>query len=146
MSAVMALALTGCDTTAELTFQDEQLIEAVPQGLVSPECADMPDADAVFRWSVLTSFDARLTPGKRYASLNAVLEPGKNLSAEDITFTNKVSGTGTIVLAGKGYVTFTDSCFDALPMNPVYRGSSFPFPNVEDGEFKTKQGLMLLVK
>ena len=88
MSAVMALALTGCDTTAELTFQDEQLIEAVPQGLVSPECADMPDADAVFRWSVLTSFDARLTPGKRYASLNAVLEPGKNLSAEDITFTD----------------------------------------------------------
>ena len=65
---------------------------------------------------------------------------------EDITFTNKVSGTGTIVLAGKGYVTFTDSCFDALPVNPVYRGSSFPFPNVGDGEFKTKQGLMLIIK
>ena len=67
-------------------------------------------------------------------------------NAEDITFTNKVSGTGTIVLAGKGYVTFTDSCFDALPMNPVYRGSSFPFPNVADGTFKTKQGLLVIIQ
>ena len=67
-------------------------------------------------------------------------------NTEDITFTNKVSGTGTIVLAGKGYVTFTDSCFDALPVNPVYRGSSFPFPNVADGEFKTRQGLLMIFK
>lgn len=89
LSAALALVLTGCDTTAELTFQDEQLIEAVPQGLVSPACmADMPDADAVFRWSVLTSFDARLTPGKRYGSLNTALMPGSNLRAEDITFSD----------------------------------------------------------
>ncbi len=67
-------------------------------------------------------------------------------NAEDITFTNKVSGTGTIVLAGKGSVTFTDSCFDALPVNPLYRGSSFPIPNVEDGDFRTRQGLMLMFK
>ena len=89
LSAALALVLTGCDTTAELTFQDEQLIETVPQGLVSPACmADMPDADAIFRWSVLTSFDARLTPGKRYGALNAALMPGSNLRAEDITFSD----------------------------------------------------------
>lgn len=89
MGAAMALALTGCDTTAELTFQDEQLIEAIPQGLVSPECVSgITDADSVFRWSVLTSFDARLTPGRRYTALNAALEPGKNLTAEDISFSD----------------------------------------------------------
>ncbi|MBQ3343981.1 MAG: hypothetical protein IJG84_18935 [Kiritimatiellae bacterium] len=67
-------------------------------------------------------------------------------NAENITFTNKVSGTGTIVLAGKGSVTFTDSCFDALPVNPLYRGSSFPIPNVEDGDFRTRQGLIMMFK
>ena len=67
-------------------------------------------------------------------------------NAENIMFTNKVSGTGTIVLAGRGSVTFTDACFDALPVNPLYRGSSFPVPNVEDGDFRTRQGLLLMVK
>ena len=89
-----------------------------------------------------------VTKGDSLGTGEVVLDGGvlRFENAEDITFTNKVSGTGTIVLAGKGYVTFTDSCFDALPMNPVYRGSSFPFPNVGDGEFKTKQGLMLIIK
>ncbi|MBQ9816394.1 MAG: VWA domain-containing protein [Proteobacteria bacterium] len=84
------LTLSGCDTVAELTFQDEQLIEAIPQGLISKQCGALdPDStDAIFRFSILTSFDARLTPGKRYAALTSVLRPGKNFNAEDVVFSD----------------------------------------------------------
>ena len=64
---------------------------------------------------------------------------------EDVTFTNAVSGIGTIVLAGKGSVTFTDKAFAALPSATVYRKSVFPFPNVADGTFTEKRGLAVIV-
>jgi len=67
-------------------------------------------------------------------------------NAEDVTFTNSVSGVGSIVIAGKGTVTFTDPAFAALPPMPLIRGSEFPFPNVADGTFRTKKGLVVVVQ
>jgi hypothetical protein len=64
----------------------------------------------------------------------------------DIVFTNKVDGVGTIELAGKGSVTFTDDCFEGLPRRKVLRRSSFPFPNVADGDFKKPQGFAIIYK
>ena len=64
----------------------------------------------------------------------------------DIVFTNKVDGVGTIELAGKGAVTFTDDCFAGLPDRKVLRRSSFPFPNVADGDFKKPQGFAIIYK
>ena len=64
----------------------------------------------------------------------------------DIVFTNKVDGVGTIELAGKGSVTFTDDCFAGLPRRKVLRRSSFPFPNVADGDFKKPQGFAIIYK
>lgn len=82
---LLCASCIGCDTVAELTFQDEQIIEAVPLGLVQPRCSTQKPADAVFRFSVLTSFDHALTPGVRYSALEDVLTPGKNFKAQNIT-------------------------------------------------------------
>ncbi|MBO4350461.1 MAG: VWA domain-containing protein [Proteobacteria bacterium] len=71
---------------AELTFQDEQIIEAVPLGLVQPSCSTQKPADAVFRFSVQTSFDHALMPGVRYSALEDVLTPGKNFKANHVSF------------------------------------------------------------
>lgn len=83
-----ALFLAGCDTVAELTFQEEQIIEAIPQGLISKNCgaSNLDVTDAIFRFSILTSWDARMTPGQRYAALSDILDPGRNFNASDITF------------------------------------------------------------
>lgn len=88
VSCWMVNALCGCDTVAELTFEEEQIIEASVQGLVSPVCGNAETSDAVLRFSVLTSLDARMTPGRRYAALGDVLEPGKNFNADDIVFSD----------------------------------------------------------
>lgn|GEM_PF-3115724 len=83
---LVCASLWGCDTVAELTFQDEQIIEAVPLGLVQPACSTQKPADAVFRFSVLTSFDHALMPGVRYSALEDYLTPGKNFKASHISF------------------------------------------------------------
>ena len=70
----------GCDTVAELTFQQEQLLEVVAQGFVDAHCIEDSSIDAGFRFGVLTSFDDRMTPGRRYSVLGDVLTPGENLS------------------------------------------------------------------
>lgn len=44
--------------------------------------------DAVWTFSVLTSFDRRLTPGRRYAALHDTLRPSENFTADDISFGN----------------------------------------------------------
>ena len=84
------LTLAGCDTVAELTFQEEQAIEVIPQGLVSSACGatDLDNTDAIFRFSILTSWDAPLTPGNRYAALNDILDPGRNFNASDMMFSD----------------------------------------------------------
>ena len=87
----ICLSLNGCDTTAELTFEDEQIIELVPQGMVSKNCMVLDaetEADEVFRFSVITSFNAHLTPGERYSALGQPLIPGENFYAKDVTFSN----------------------------------------------------------
>ena len=78
------LLVTSCDTVAELTFSDEQLIELSPVGLVPSSCLQQAESDAVFRFSVLTSFDEMMTPGRRYAALGDLLVPGYNFVASDI--------------------------------------------------------------
>ncbi len=92
MTAFLAIlaGTAGCDTVAELTFQDEQLIEAAAQGLVAPACGALnaEKTDAIFRFSVLTSFDDRMTPGRRYAALGDLLDPGKNFTAKDVVFSD----------------------------------------------------------
>ena len=84
---ISALVLAGCDTVAELTFQEEQIIEAIPQGLISKNCGatDVGATDAIFRFSILTSWDSHLMPGHRYAALSDVLDPGRNFNASDVT-------------------------------------------------------------
>lgn len=82
-----AAAMGGCDTVAELTFEEEQLVEAVVQGLADAHCG-APDDDAVLRFSVVTSQDARMTPAKRYGVLQEPLAPGENFTADDILFGN----------------------------------------------------------
>ena len=85
---ISALVLGGCDTVAELTFQEEQIIEAIPQGLIASHCGatSADTTDAIFRFSILTSWDSHLMSGHRYAALNDVLDPGRNFNASDITF------------------------------------------------------------
>ena len=78
------LLVTACDTVAELTFSDEQLIELNPAGLVQAGCLPNAEADAILRFSVLTSFDEMMIPGKRYAALGDLLAPGLNFGADDI--------------------------------------------------------------
>lgn len=80
----------GCDTVAELTFQQEQLLEIVAQGFVDAQCIEDSSIDAGFRFGVLTSFDDRMTPGRRYSVLGDVLTPGENFTAEDISFSDGV--------------------------------------------------------
>lgn len=90
LAAMAACCAASCDAAGELTFGAEQISEAVPAGFVAKRCAENPDdgADAYLRLSILTSFDAPMTPGKRYAALGEPLEPGKNFTAEDIVFGN----------------------------------------------------------
>ena len=90
-ASLMGLGVMGCDTTAELTFEDEQIIELVPQGLISASClknsAD-EQHDAVFRFSILTSFDHLMMPGERYSAIGEPLNPGKNFKASDAVFSD----------------------------------------------------------
>lgn len=91
VSGWMILGLASCDTSAELTFEDEQVTELVPQGLVSDKCMHLEEeteADAVFRFSIMTSFNAHLTPGERYSALGQPLMPGQNFQPENVTFSN----------------------------------------------------------
>lgn len=88
---ILSAVLSGCDAMAELTFEDERLVEVIPQGLVSADCVQTVKAgtsDAVFRFSVLTSFDEHMSPGTRYSSLGDLLEPGGNFSAKDVSFSS----------------------------------------------------------
>ena len=87
-SILACLSMTACDTVAELTFQDEQLIEMSPAGLVAASCLPNGTADAVLRFSVLTSFDGVMVPGKRYAALGDSLIAGQNFGAEDIVLSD----------------------------------------------------------
>jgi hypothetical protein len=80
--------MSACDTVAELTFQDEQLIEMSPVGLVAADCLPDADADAVLRFSVLTSFDEVMVPGKRYVALGDSLVAGQNFGAKDIVLSD----------------------------------------------------------
>lgn len=84
MAAVFVL---GCDTVAELTFEEEQALELVPGAMMDAHCGSEGD-DAVWTFSVLTSFDRRLTPGRRYAALHDTLRPSENFTANDISFGN----------------------------------------------------------
>ena len=83
------LLVTGCDTVAELTFQDEQLIELNPVGLLPAGCSQADaDSDAVLRFSVLTSFNEMMMPGKRYSAFGDLLVAGQNFKASHITLSD----------------------------------------------------------
>ena len=82
------LPVTSCDTVAELSFRDEQLVELVPGSLLPGACLESGASDAVFAFSVLTSSNARMTPGDRYAALGDPLEPGRNFVANDVQFSD----------------------------------------------------------
>ena len=88
----ISLGISACDTVAELTFEDEQIIELIPQGLVSKDCLSVVESetphDSVFRFSVITSFDAHLTPGARYSALGEPLVPNQNFKAADVQFSD----------------------------------------------------------
>lgn len=108
----ISAGLIACDTVAELTFQEEQVIEAIPQGLIAKQCGafDSEKTDAIFRFSVLTSLDAHLTPGRRYAALNDVLDPGRNFNASDVTFSD-----GWVFVVDKSGADMTCSSAEDCP-------------------------------
>ena len=63
-------------------------MEMSVQGFVASACGGSENADARLRWSVITSFDRRLTPGRRYASFGDVLTPGENFKSSHVAFVN----------------------------------------------------------
>ncbi len=83
-----AVLLCGCDTVAEISFDNEQIIEIAPQGLVSNACDAFEGADAVLRFNVLTSLDKRLVPGHHLANMEDAILPGKTFSASNIQFSD----------------------------------------------------------
>jgi len=78
--------LCGCDTVAEISFDNEQVIEIAPQGLVSSKCDAFDGADAVLRFNVLTSLDKRLVPGHHLSNMEEGILPGKTFAASNIQF------------------------------------------------------------
>ena len=78
--------LSGCDAAAEISFDNEQVVELAAQGFVSPACESFSGADVVFRFNLMTSLDARLEPGHRLAGMEAPILPGKTFSGTNIVF------------------------------------------------------------
>lgn len=84
----LLLGPLGCDTVAEITFHNEILIEIVPEGFRAAHCGQDKKATVNLRFSVLTSSDARLEPGKTLSSLDKALIPGQNFTAKNVLFTD----------------------------------------------------------
>ena len=61
----MACLCAGCDTVAEVSFDNEQIIDLEPLGFVGKACAPFEGADAVLRFNLMTSLDARFAPGTK---------------------------------------------------------------------------------
>lgn len=148
------------DRYARITTRDaEEGARAVLSGVVSG--GKLKVRNGAEGTSILLSNSNTYTGGTEIVSATLAVAKGDSLGAgavhlddgvlvfendEDITFTNSVTGTGTIVLSGKGTVTFSGKEFDALPGKTFCKGTSFPFPNVSEGTFCKKSGLVLFIR
>jgi len=82
------MTAAGCDTVAEITFHNEQLVEVAVQGVVSSRCSSAEGADFALRMTILTSRDRRLEPGMRFSDMQAPIVPGENFVADNILFSD----------------------------------------------------------
>ena len=82
----MACLSVGCDTVAELSFDNEQVIDLEPLGFVGTACAPFEGADAVLRFNVLTSLNARFEPGMTLAGMEGPVLPGVSFKADNVQF------------------------------------------------------------
>lgn len=88
MLCALAMTIAGCDTVAEISFDNEQVMALLPLGFVSPVCDDFGDADAVFRFNAKTSLDHRVVPGKRLVGMESEIMPGSTFGAENVLFSD----------------------------------------------------------
>lgn len=84
----MACLGAGCDTVAELSFDNEQVIDLEPLGFVGTSCASFEGVDTVLRFNVMTSLDARLEPGMQLAGMEGTVLPGVSFGAQNIQFSD----------------------------------------------------------
>ena len=82
----MACFGAGCDTVAELSFDNEQVIDLEPLGFVGTACAPFEGVDAVLRFNVMTSLDARFEPGMLLGGMARAVLPGVSFGADNIQF------------------------------------------------------------
>jgi len=87
-AALAVMTTAGCDTVAEITFHNEQLVEVAVQGAVSPRCSSSENVDFLLRMTILTSRDRRLAPGMRFSAMQAPIVPGENFAADNFLFSN----------------------------------------------------------
>lgn len=85
---MMSVLMCGCDTVAEISFDNEQVIELEPFGILPVTCGDAGGGDALFRFNARTSQDRRLVPGIRLAGMDEGLLPGSTVSAENVIFSD----------------------------------------------------------
>ncbi len=83
---LLAMTIAGCDTVAEISFDNEQVMSLKPLGLVSASCGQSPHVDAVLRFNVLTSLDRRLEPGMRLVGMDEPLMVSSSMSASKLLF------------------------------------------------------------
>ena len=84
----MACLCAGCDTVAEVSFDNEQIIDLEPLGFVGKACAPFEGADAVLRFNLMTSLDARFAPGMMLAGMESPVLPGVSFKAENVQFSD----------------------------------------------------------